>query len=73
LEVDLKIRITQTCGIAGEHIEAGEVVDLPDNDAIAVINMGKATPDDGKAKPKDRAVGLNTDNAAPLKKRSRKK
>ena len=69
----MKIRITQDCGIAGKHTEAGEVVDLPDNDAINIINMGKATPDDGKAKPKDRAVGLNTDNAAPLKKRSRKK
>ncbi|MBO89525.1 MAG: hypothetical protein CMP14_08385 [Rickettsiales bacterium] len=69
----MKIKITQDCGIAGEHTEAGQVVDIPENEAIAVVNMGKATPYDGKAKPKDRAVGLNTDNAAPLKKRTRKK
>ena len=69
----MKIQITRDCIINGEHTEAGTVVDLPDNEAINVINMGKATPSDGKAKSKDRSVGLTTETAAPLKKRSRKK
>jgi len=73
LEVLLKIQITRDCAINGEHTPAGTVVDLPDNEAINVINMGKATPADGKTKAKDRAIGLNTETAAPLKKRSRKK
>jgi len=69
----LKIQITRDCIINGEHTEAGKVVDIPDRDAINVINMGKATPSDGKTKTKDRAIGLTTETAAPLKKRSRKK
>ena len=73
LEVLLQIEITQDCAINGEHTPAGTVVDLSDNDALAVINMGKATPYEGKAKSKDRSVGLTTETAAPLKKRSRKK
>jgi len=73
LEVHLKIKITRDCVINGEHTPAGTVVDVPDNDAIAVINMGKATPSDGKTKTKDRAIGLTTETAAPIKKRSRKK
>jgi len=73
MEALLKIMITQDCGIAGEHTEAGTVVDLPDNQALTVIGMGKATPHDGNAKTKDRSVGLTTETAAPIKKRSRKK
>ena len=69
----MKIQITRDCIINGEHTPAGTVVDLPDNEAINVINMGKATPSDGKTKTKDRAIGLTTAPAAPLKKRSRKK
>tara|TARA_Y100000593_G_scaffold52446_1_gene98481 strand:- start:776 stop:1036 length:261 start_codon:yes stop_codon:yes gene_type:complete len=72
-EVHLKIKITQDCGIAGEHTEAGQVVDIPENEAIAVVNMGKATPYDGKTKTEDRSVGLTTETASPIKKRSRKK
>lgn len=68
----MKIQITQDCGIQGEHTPAGSIVDLAENDAIAVINMGKATPVEDKEKPKDRAVGLTTETAAPIKKRGKK-
>jgi hypothetical protein len=73
LEVHLQIRITRDCAINGEHTPAGTVIDLPDNDAVDVINMGKATASDGKKKTEDRAIGLTTESAAPLKKRGRKK
>jgi hypothetical protein len=69
----MKIKITRDCAINGEHNPTGTVIDLPDDEAIEVINMGKATPSDGKKKTEDRAIGLTTESAAPLKKRGRKK
>ena len=69
----MRIKITRDCAIDGEHTPAGTVVDLPDIEAIDVINIGKATPSDGETKAEDRAIGLSTETAAPLKKRGRRK
>tara|TARA_R110002126_G_scaffold221222_2_gene366456 strand:+ start:1353 stop:1562 length:210 start_codon:yes stop_codon:yes gene_type:complete len=69
----MKIKITRDCAINGEHNSTGTVIDLPDDEAIEIINMGKATPSGGQKKTEDRAVGLTTESAAPIKKRVRKK
>ncbi len=69
----MKVEILRDCGVKGVHVPAGDVVDLDDNEAIALINIGKATPSDKQIKAKDRSVGLTTESAAPLKKRGRKK
>lgn len=69
----MKVEILRDCGVKGVHVPAGDVVELDDNEAIALINIGKATPSDSKKKAEDRSVGLTTESAAPLKKRSRKK
>lgn len=66
----MKIKILRDCAIRGEHVVAGNTVDLPDNEAIEVINMGKAAPVT-KEKTEDRSVGLTTESAAPLKKRGK--
>lgn len=69
----MRIKITRDCAINGEHTPAGETVDLPENSALDLINMGKATPIGKVDKAIDRAIGLTTETAAPLKRRGRKK
>ena len=69
----MKIEILRDCAIKGVHTPAGDIVDLPDAEAIDIINMGKATPAENIKPVEDRSVGLTTATAAPLKKRTRKK
>ena len=68
----MKIKALRDCGIKGVHTPAREIVDVSDEEAIGLINMGKATIADAKKKTKDRSVGLTTETAAPLKKRGKK-
>lgn len=68
----MKIEILRDCGIKGVHTPAGDIVNVSDNEAIALINMGKATIAEAKQQNKDRSVGLTTETAAPLKKRGKK-
>ena len=56
----MKIKITQSCGIKGAHVEAGASIDVEDNIAHDLISMGKAEKHTGgssekKHKPKDKS------------------
>jgi hypothetical protein len=39
-----KVKIIYACMVAGQALKAGEVYELPAEDAIAITNMGKAEP-----------------------------
>ena len=68
----MKIILSRDVAIDGRHHSAGETVDVSDSDGIALVNMGKAQPED-KAQKKDRSVGLTTSDASALVKRGRRK
>ena len=38
----MKIKITQSCGVMGAHVEAGTSIEVPDHVAHSLIAMGKA-------------------------------
>jgi len=66
-----KIQVTRNIAIAGKHYEAGDVVDVKESDAIVLIANRRAIP--YEEKPVNRAVGLDTETAQPIVKRTRKK
>ena len=43
----MKIKITQSCGIKGAHVEAGASIDIEDHIAHDLIAMGKAAKHSG--------------------------
>ena len=43
----MKIKIKQSCGIKGAHVEAGASIDVEDHIANALIAMGKAVKHTG--------------------------
>ena len=43
----MKIKIIQSCGIKGAHVEAGASIDIDDNVAHELIAMGKAVKHTG--------------------------
>ena len=56
----MKIKIKQSCGVKGAHVEAGASIDVEDNIAHDLISMGKAEKHTGgssekKHKPKDKS------------------
>ncbi len=64
----MKIKLLRDTGIAGEHCEAGSVIEVADHLAVQLIALNKATPAD--AKSSNRAVGLGDDAAPKRKKRA---
>ena len=44
---NMKIKIKQSCGIKGAHVEAGASIDVEDHIANALIAMGKAVKHTG--------------------------
>lgn len=51
-----RLVIKQTCAVHGEHCDVGEVIDVDDDMARELINIGRAAPAEagakvGKAKP----------------------
>lgn len=69
-EQKVKIEITSGVGIEGVAYAKGDVVEVSQTDAVQLIAMRRAK---GYEAPKiDRAIGLNTEDAAPLVKRTRK-
>lgn len=69
-EQKVKIEVIAGVGIKGVAYAKGDVVEVSQADALQLIAMRKAT---GYEAPKvDRAIGLNTEDAAPLVKRTRK-
>ena len=56
----MKIKITQSCGVMGAHVEAGTSIEVPDHVAHSLIAMGKAAKHTGgspekKHKPKGKS------------------
>ena len=54
----MKIKITQSCGIKGAHVEAGASIDIEDHIAHDLIAMGKAEKHSGvshETKPSKKA------------------
>ncbi len=43
----MKIKITQSCGVMGAHVEAGTSIEVPDHVAHSLIAMGKAEKHSG--------------------------
>ena len=43
----MKIKINQSCGIKGAHVEAGASIDIEDHIAHDLISMGKAEKHSG--------------------------
>lgn len=68
----IKIEVTRNIRIAGKHCEAGDIVEVSENDAIQLIAARQAVPYEEKAKT-NRSVGLDTSTAEPIVKRTRKK
>ena len=69
-EQKVKIEVIAGVGIEGVAYAKGDVVEVSQTDAVQLIAMRRAK---GYEAPKvDRSVGLNTEDAAPLVKRTRK-
>ena len=64
--MNVKIKLLRDTGIAGEHREAGSVIEVDDVLAVNLIAANKAATAD--AKSSNRAVGLG-DDAAPKRKK----
>jgi hypothetical protein len=69
----MKIRTKRDIAIKGEHYAAGSVVDVDNEVGISLVNMDRAELAEEDAKLDNRAVGLTTENAAPLTKRKKAK
>ena len=48
----MKIKIKQSCGIKGAHVEAGASIDIEDDIAHDLIAMGKAEKHSGDSDKK---------------------
>jgi UDP-N-acetyl-D-mannosaminuronate dehydrogenase len=69
-EQKVKIEVIAGVGIKGVAYAKGDVVEVSQSDALQLIAMRKAK---GYEAPMvDRSIGLNTEDAAPLVKRTRK-
>ena len=64
--MNVKIKLLRDTGIAGEHREAGSVIEVDDVLAVNLIAANKAIT--VNAKSSNRAVGLG-DDAAPKRKK----
>ncbi len=53
----MKIKIKQSCGIKGAHVEAGASIDIDDHIAHDLIAMGKAVKHSGESEPKQKKKG----------------
>jgi hypothetical protein len=69
----MKIRCKRDIAIKGQHHEAGSVVDVDNQTGISLVNMDRAELAEENAELDNRAVGLTTENAAPLTKRKKAK
>ena len=50
----MKIKIKQSCGIKGAHVQAGASIDVEDHIANDLIAMGKAEKHSGESEKKKR-------------------
>jgi len=69
----MKIRCKRDIAIKGQHHETGSVVDVDNDIGISLVNMDRAELAEEDKKLDNRAVGLTTENAAPLTKRKKAK
>lgn len=69
----IKIEIARNVRVAGKHCEAGDIIEVSENDAVQLIASRQAIPYEEKQKITNRSVGLDTSTAEPIVKRTRKK
>lgn len=75
----MKIEFLRNTSVRGQAFEIGEVSDLEDDDALEMVNMGKARLADNSKKIKNKAVATKkkstatTTRKAPAKKKAAKK
>lgn len=67
----IKIKVTRNILIAGEHYNAGDIANVSQKDAFDLITAQRAVPYEEKLN--DRSIGLDTENASSIVKRTRKK
>ena len=67
----MKIRLKRDIAVKGEHNVAGSVIEVDNDTGISLVNMDRAELAENDAKLENRAVGLDTENAAPLTKRKK--
>ena len=53
----MKIKINQSCGVMGAHVEAGTSIEVPDHVAHSLIAMGKAEKHSGSSHEKKQKKG----------------
>lgn len=75
----MKIEFLRNTSVRGQAFEVADVADLEDDDALNMINMGKARLADNSKKVKNKAVATKkkstatTKRKAPAKKKAAKK
>lgn len=70
----MKIELTRSIHWAGEHRDAGEVIEVSDSDASGLMANGKGRPYAEPAKPVvNRAVELEVSDAPKISKRTYKR
>jgi hypothetical protein len=68
----MKYKVIKGCVIKGESCHPGAVVDLDKDLARDLMGIGRVMPHD-ESKPVNRAVGLESSEEAPAKRRGRTK
>lgn len=69
----MKVQLTNGIRWNQQSHGVGDVIDVSDVDASWLLSRGKAIPFDEGTKTADRSVGLEKSDAAPVKKRAKKK
>ena len=69
----MKIKCKLAMLVNGKHHEAGDIVEVPVNIGLDLVNMGKGEVVEESPTITDRAIGLTKKSAASLVKRNTKK
>ena len=69
----MNIKCKRAMLVNGKHHEAGDIVEVPVNVGLDLVNMGKGEVVEESATITDRAIGLTKKSAASLVKRNTKK
>lgn len=68
----MKYKVVKGCVIKGEGHHVGAVVELDKDLARDLMGIGRVVPHD-ESEPENRAVGLESSDEAPVKRRGRPK
>lgn len=69
----MNIKCKRAMLVNGKHQEAGDIVEVPVNIGLDLVNMGKGEVVEESPTITDRAIGLTKKSAASLVKRNTKK